>query len=321
MRRLIRFALWGLALAVVAAGAGVAYLMTAFPDVPPAEAVTIEATPERLARGEYLARHVTGCVFCHAQRDWTRYGAPVTPGTEGAGGEFFGEPGTALQLWAPNITPARLREWTDGEIIRAMTTGVSRDGTALFPIMPYLKYGGLAREDVAAVVAYIRSLPARSHETRSRELGFPLPLIVRTIPQPAALRDAIPPATDRVAYGEYLVNAAACADCHTPQDDQGQPLPGMDFAGGFELWLEGGGRQKVANITPDATTGIGSWTEEQFVDKFKSFEGVEPRTLVGAERLENTHMPWLAYSGMTREDLSAIYAYLRTVKPVVNRIK
>ena len=131
----------------------------------------------------------------------------------------------------------------------------------------------------------------------------------------------MPAASDRVAYGEYMTNAAVCTECHTPIDDQGQPLPGREFAGGFEMKLPGGGVVRTANITPDADTGIGTWTEQQFVDKFKAFDGAEHRKLTAAEQRENTWMPWYAYAGMTREDLGAIYSYLRTVKPIVNRVK
>ena len=119
-----------------------------------------------------------------------------------------------------------------------------------------------------------------------------------------------------------MINAAACGDCHTPMDDRGQPLPGRDFAGGFEMKLPGGGVVRSANLTPDADTGLGTWTEQQFVDKFKAFEGA-PRACAdhAQEQRENTVMPWMAYAGMTREDLGAIYAYLRTLKPVVNRVQ
>jgi hypothetical protein len=77
---------------------------------------------------------------------------------------------------------------------------------------------------------------------------------------------------------------------------------------------------RSANITPDADTGIGSWTEQQFIDKFKGFETPNDATLSDPERRQNTVMPLTAYAGMTREDLSAIYTYLRTMKPVINRV-
>ena len=104
-------------------------------------------------------------------------------------------------------------------------------------------------------------------------------------------------------------------------DDQGTPLPGMDFAGGFEFPLRAGGVVRSANITSEATTGIGTWTEQQFIDKFKAFENVPARALTSAEQRENTTMPWIGYAGMTREDLGAIYTYLRSLKPIVNRVR
>lgn len=318
MPRLARWILGAVLVVVALAAAGVGYLFIAFPAVPPAEDVTIAVTPEKLARGEYLANYGAGCVECHGTRDWSKFAGPLIPGTEGRGGDFFGEEGTPVQLWAPNITPAALGDWTDGEIIRAVTTGVSRDGRALFPIMPYLNYGRMAREDIEAIVAYLRTLPPIESQVPERQLGFPLPLVVRTMPQPASPRP-IPPKSDKVAYGEYVITAASCVDCHTPQGDQG-PVAGMEFAGGMEFPLKNGARIRTPNITPDADTGIGTWTEEQFVDKFKAFDGAPHRTLTDAEQGENTYMPWYVYAQMEREDLAAIYAYLRTIPPIVNRV-
>lgn len=318
MSRLARWILGAVLLVVALAAAGVGYLFVAYPAVPPPEDVRIVATPELLARGEYLANYGAGCVECHGTRDWSKFAGPLIPGTEGRGGDFFGEEGSPVQLWAPNITPAALGDWTDGEIIRAITSGVSRDGRALFPIMPYLNYGKMAREDIEAIVAYLRTLPPIASTVPERRLGFPLPLVVRTMPQPATPRP-IPPKSDKVAYGEYVTNAAACVDCHTPQGDQG-PVPGMEFAGGMEFPLKNGRRIRTANITPDADTGIGTWTEAQFVDKFKAFDGAPHRTLSDAEQGENTYMPWYVYAKMDREDLAAMYAYLRTVPPIVNRV-
>jgi hypothetical protein len=85
--------------------------------------------------------------------------------------------------------------------------------------------------------------------------------------------------------------------------------------------VETGYRVRSANLTPDANTGIGSWTEQQFIDKFKAFETSTNATLGEHERAQNTPMPMTMYAGMTREDLSAIFAYLRTLKPVTNRVE
>lgn len=303
---------------VIVAGAGLAYLFFAFPNVPVAADYEIEPTPERLARGKYLNDHVVGCTTCHTQRDWTKYSGPVKPELLGAGGESFGL-GPAGVLYSTNITPAAIGSWSDGELFRAVTAGVSKDGTPLFPLMPYPHYGAMQEDDIHAVLAYIRSLKAiENNNIKERELAFPLNLVVRTLPAPAAPQ-VRPAPDDKVAYGKYLTRSALCADCHTPIDDRGTPLPGRAFAGGQEF-VETGYRVRAANITPDADTGIGSWTEQQFIDKFKAFETTPPADLGEADRRQNTVMPITAYAGMTREDLAAIYAYLRTLKPVVNRV-
>ncbi len=168
-------------------GCSSAYFFVRYPDVPPPEDVKVAATPERLARGEYLVENVVGCVVCHAERDLTKYSGPVVDGTKGKGGQRFGFGLEPFVIYTKNITPAGIGEWTDGELIRAITAGVSRDGTPLFPLMPYPHYAKMAREDVEAIVAYLRTLPARAgaSELPARQLNFPLPLVVRTIPDGA----------------------------------------------------------------------------------------------------------------------------------------
>lgn len=305
-------------LLLVVAAAGLGYLFYAFPNVPVSAGYRIDATPERLARGKYLNDHVVGCTTCHTERDWTKFSGPPKAERLGAGGEPFNL-GPAGMLYSKNITPAAIGSWSDGELYRAVTGGVSKDGTPLFPLMPYPHFGFMAEDDVHAVLAYVRSLKAiENANIPERTLNFPLNLIVRTMPG-AAQHQPRPSPQDQLAYGRYMTRIALCADCHTPIDERGTPLPGMDFAGGMEFF-ETGYRVRSANITPDADTGIGTWTEQQFIDKFKAFEHAEPAALSETERRQNTVMPITAYAGMTREDLSAIYAFLRTQKPVVNRV-
>jgi mono/diheme cytochrome c family protein len=107
---------------------------------------------------------------------------------------------------------------------------------------------------------------------------------------------------------------AGCADCHTPQDDKGQPLPGMDLAGGNPFRMYTGGVVHTANITPDKATGIGSWSKAQFFATIRRYQG---KTLPAINNGDfNTIMPYNTFSRMTDSDLSSIYAYLRTIKPV-----
>ena len=146
---------------VICVAIGTSFVKFGLPNVGAAPDITIELTPERIQRGEYLANHVTVCMDCHSTRDWSLYSGPIVSGTLGKGGEYFGpEMGFPGKFYSRNITPAKLVDWTDGEIFRAITTGVSKDGKALFPVMPYLYYGKMDKEDVYAIIAYIRTIPS-----------------------------------------------------------------------------------------------------------------------------------------------------------------
>ncbi|MDP2054979.1 MAG: c-type cytochrome, partial [Acidobacteriota bacterium] len=248
---------------------------------------------------------------------WTKFSGPVKPDRIGVGGQEFPLGGAGV-VYGKNITPAAIGSWTDGELQRAVTAGVSKDGTPLFPLMPYPHFGAMAADDMHAILVYVRSWQAIESQVPPRTLNFPMNLIVRTIPA-AGSPQPRPLPQDQLAYGKYMTRIALCGECHTPIDDRGQPLPGREFAGGMEF-LETGYRVRSANITPDADTGIGSWTEQQFIDKFKAFETTPDAVLSETERRQNTVMPMTEYAGMTREDLAAIYAYLRTIPPVVSRV-
>ena len=115
---------------------GFASIFIRFPAVGPAPAIDVAGTQDQIECGRYLSEHVSLCLACHSQRDYGSFAGPLVDGTRGMGGERFdrtmGLPGV---LHAGNITPAELGAWTDGEILRAFTAGVSRDDRALFPLM------------------------------------------------------------------------------------------------------------------------------------------------------------------------------------------
>jgi hypothetical protein len=115
-----------------------------------------------------------------------------------------------------------------------------------------------------------------------------------------------------------MINAAGCADCHTPSE-KGKVIPGMDYAGGQSFNIPGGIINRSANITPDHETGIGKWSKEDFLKKFRmASDFTNIRTSMGSEQF--TIMPWTVYNQMTDEDLIAIYEYLKTVPPVKNNV-
>ncbi len=307
---------------VVLIAAMIGYLSMAFPNVAPAKELTVEATPERLARGKYLATNVSGCIDCHSRRDWTKFAGPVMEGTEGQGGDKFDEevagmPGT---IYAQNITPTYLKNYTDGELYRLITTGVTRDGRAMFPMMPYLAYGKMDPEDVKSIIAYIRTLEPKEGTYPAAQLNFPMNIIVKTIPTEAAPM-VKPDPSDTLKYGEYVFTIAGCTDCHTPMD-KGEPIPGKYLAGGFEFRHPmTGDIVRSANITQDHETGIGLWTEEMFLTRFRSYQDTVWKNKIVPAGEFNTAMPWMLYSGMTEGDLKSIFRYLKTIPPVQNKVE
>ncbi len=318
MKKPIRYTLIIAAVVLLTLLIPVTYVTFFLPNVGPAPELSIELTQERIERGSYLANHVMMCTDCHALRDFTKFAGPIKEGTLGAGGEVFDRDNIGLpgRFVAPNLTPAALGDWTDGELFRAITSGVSRDGKALFPIMPYPSYSQMDEEDIFSVIAYLRTLEPVEFERPPSEYDFPVNLLINTMPVKPDLRPA-PRRSDLVDYGRYLVNAASCADCHT-RIEKGR-FVGKPMAGGNEFAMPGGGVLRAANITPHET-GIGNWTKEQFIGRFKQYadSAYVPHTVEPGQF--QTMMPWLMYAGMEEEDLGAIYEYLRTLEPANNEV-
>lgn len=223
------------------------------PRARPLTARKFQTTPERLARGEYLVRNVTDCMGCHAEHDWTAHDAPMLPKTLGAGQDMNMLKGFPGKVYAPNITTdgeTGAGGWSDDQLARAIREGVSHDGRALFPFMPYLDFRIMSDEDLASVIVYLRSLPPVHKQQLTTELIFPVRYLIRNLPEPLDAPVPEPDVSTREKCGKYLMTIAGCADCHTPQDTHGQPLSGLDFGGGFILdgpW----GRVASTNITPD----------------------------------------------------------------------
>jgi mono/diheme cytochrome c family protein len=308
---------------VMAAGAALAFLHLHQPAQVAASSIRVPMTPQRIARGKYIFENLADCGGCHSQRDFTRVGAPIVPSVQGRGtllSDFLhGLPGTVV---APNITndpETGLGKWTDGEKIRAIRDGVDNTGRALFPMMPYLGYRKMSDEDVQSVVAYMNSLPPVKNPLPRTRLDFPVGLFIKFVPQPAGAVPQ-PDRANKVKYGEYLVGLGGCGDCHTPIE-KGQPVAAKTLAGG-RVFASTSGTVVSANITPDMATGIGKWSEEYFRKKiydYREYAAQGPPPLAGPQAF--TLMPWLGLSQLQPEDLGAIYAFLRTVKPVHNPVE
>lgn len=317
MKKALKITLGVLASLVVA---GAIFVTTYAPAQRPAPEVTIEATTEVVARGKYLVEHVTACTTCHGQRDFTRYAAPVK-GTPGEGGECHGaEAGFPGTVCIPNITPhdeAGIGRWSDGEILRAIREGVDRDGEVLFPMMPYESYRSVSDGDAQAIVAYLRTLPtSEATPPQQTAIDFPVSFFIKLAPAPVVEPVTAPPRDDEIAYGRYLATMAGCRFCHTPLDDQHQPIWDREMAGGH-VHHTGHGQVVAPNLTPH-TTGL-KQDRRAFIAMFKSF--ASPEAAAPVDPADNTLMPWLAYAGMTEDDLGAIHAYLSSLPPIDNAVE
>ncbi len=275
-----------------------------------------------IERGDYLVNHVAICLDCHSKRDETKFSLPIIPGTEGGGGSLF-DPKTDQTpgiLYSKNITPdveTGIGGWSDDEIIKAITLGISKNGDTLFPLMPYMNYNKMAKQDLLSIVAYLKTLKPIKNKVPERKLFLPYV----SLAYPPGLKPVVdcnpPPFDNQVAYGAYLTTMGSCADCHTPMV-KGQYDFSRPFAGSFTFNPP---KFKVtsANITPDSTTGIGTWTEERFLNKFTLYRKEEAYS--HDPGTQNTIMPLVSYAGMKDEDLKAINAFLHTVPAVKNLVE
>jgi mono/diheme cytochrome c family protein len=307
-------------LAVIMIAAGILiYIKTALPNVGAAPVLKVENSVAHIERGRYLANSVSVCMDCHSTRDWSKFLAPVTEGTTGRGGERFdkkeGFPGI---YYSKNITPAGISRYTDGELFRLITTGVTKEGRAMFPVMPYHYYGQMDPEDIKCIIAYIRTLSPIDNNVVESVSDFPMNFIINTIPQKAS-PNKLPAKSDQLTYGAYMANASACIECHSPVN-KGQIITELSFSGGREFTLPDGSVVRSANLTPDKETGLGGWNEDQFISRFKMYSDTSyhPQHVKPGEF--NSIMPWLMYSKMNKEDLAAIYAYLRRVNSIKNSV-
>jgi len=268
-----------------------------------------EMTPARMERGRYLVESVNGCFGCHTDQDWSKPGAPPVAGREGSGHIWADQ--DMPWLIAPNITPDKetgAGNWSDDALARAIREGVGHDGRLLHPtIMPYEFYRSMSDEDLASIIVYLRSIPAIRNP-------LPPPKVSEDIVAPYAIPIYAPvPQPDMstpTKRGAYLVQLGACQWCHTLRDANRKPLPGLEFAGG-DLITEPDYQVTSANLTSDPS-GISYYDEALFLRVMRTGK-------VGARKIRSI-MPWWYVGQMTDEDLKAIFAYLRTLKPVHHRV-
>lgn len=263
-------------------------------------------------RGRSIFAMAGGC-GCHSSAE----------GPVGAGGRELPTPfGT---FFGTNITAdpeTGLGRWTDEEIIAAIRDGDLRDGRVEAPVMPYYLYAGMADRDVRDLVAYLRTLPAVRRQNREHEVALPLPRLAFRLwrmffaPTVSAQAEAPKEGTER---GRYLADhVAICQDCHTPRNRVGALRDDRYLAG----TKDGPAGKSVPNVTPDTETGVGDWDEydlAQVLDSgmlpnFDNVQGMMAEVVDGVGGGPG-------YGDAPDEDLAAIAAYLKTVRPIRNVLK
>jgi mono/diheme cytochrome c family protein len=269
----------------------------------------VEVTPERVARGRKWA--VLLCADCHFD--------PKT-------GQLTGHDIQANEfgkIFSLNITqhPEKgIGKYTDGDLIYLLRTGVAKDGRYTPPWMAKLPH--MADEDLHSIVAFLRSEdplvkanPAEDYPSEPNMLAkvlanvafAPLPYPQKPIVAPAA--------SNQVEHGRYLVFNLDCWTCHSKDFkklNSMEPEKTPDFLiGGNQVANAEQQLVFTRNLTPDPETGIGKWSEDEFVRALR--HGVKPdHTAI--------RFPMQAYTLLTVEEAKAIYAYLKTVPAVRHQV-
>ncbi len=310
MKTILKAIAWILGVVVLlAAGAALYIHLGGLPHYPkPTLQLKVEPTPERVARGARLANML--CVSCH-----------LDPTTRVLSGRRMADvPPEFGTIYSANITRHAGRgiaSWTDGEIAYLLRTGVRRDGRYAPPYMPKLPHA--SDEDILSIVAFLRSddplVAANDTPTHVPEITFLTKVLARVafkpFPYPAAPMSG-PDTQDKVALGRYIADGLLdCYACHSADfktNNYFEPSKSPGYYGGSNMLLDASGHSIYsANITPDKTTGIGSWTEAQFVRALK--RGFRPN---GTPIV----YPMQAYVEMTDDEAAAVWAFLKTVPPI-----
>ena len=272
------------------------------------------SSPDPVARGAYVLR-AAGCATCHT--DTPNGGAFL------AGGRMLSSPWGAIAV--PNITPdpeTGIGGWSDDDLVRALRDGKSPAGRTYYPAFPYTAYTAMRRGDMLDLKAYLDTVAPVAAANKAHRLRFPFNVRLALHPWrwlffargPAAAADPASAADERLARGRYLVEALGhCAECHTPRNMLGASKRGGHLAG----TRYGPGGLSVPNITPDAETGIGSWSEADLVFFLRT--GFTP----GGDDVQGEMREAIddGLRHLTQEDLEAMAAYLKALPAIRNTVR
>lgn len=270
----------------------------------------VEITPERVAHGAkivYLA-----CYDCHVSETEQRLSGKLVKDM----------PAVFGLAYSRNITKdvnVGIGKWTDAELAYFLRTGVRSDGSFAPTYMP--KFPLMSDADLKALIAFLRSdevlVKASAQEPQPSQPSFLTVLLTHTVAKPYPFTAAmVAPPTEPVALGKYLADAMyGCTSCHSADfktNNDLKPTENQGYCGGGNglLTLEGQ-IIKAPNISLDAETGIGKWTPDEFLQAVKYGKGKNGQPL---------RYPMLPKAMLDSTEVMAIYAYLKTVPPIKNKV-
>lgn len=255
-----------------------------------------------LDRGRVLMNGIVACGNCHMARD--QRGRPIPERGLSGGMKFDDGPFVA---YAGNITPDRetgIGSWTDAQLMRAIREGIRPDGSLIGPPMPIELYRGIADEDLKAIIAYLRAAPAVANKVPKSQYKMKLPPSYG----PPVGKVTAPARSDLVRYGAYLAGPLGhCLECHTPMVKGRRDYAGKTGAGGF-VFKGPWGVSVARNLTPHES-GLKSWSDAEIARAIR--EGVSR----DGSRLKPP-MAFPFYRTIGDDDMKALIAYLRSLKPV-----
>lgn len=261
----------------------------------------VQAASLLIDRGRYVF-HAAGCATCHTGSE--ENDPPL------AGGRRIETP--VGVFYSPNITPDPrygIGGWRAADLVRALREGEGPESVHYYPVFPYPSYAGMHDEDIVALMAYLRSVPAVPRKNLAHELPWYMRFRIVNYVWKLLFHSATPFASraDKSPLwnrGAYLVNAVShCGECHTPRNTFGALIEDRHLAGN----PSGPDGDPVPNITPDLEAGIGRWSAHEIAQYLQS--GLDPEgDFAGGAMVDVIDQ---SLSRLSASDIQAIVVYLR----------
>ncbi len=286
----VGFVLGGLIVLLIVVAGGLHFMgRNRLNNAPAVTIATVDVPTDEIAieRGKHLA-NISSCTDCHG---------------ENLQGTAFVDEAPIGYIPAANLTSNGVgADYTEEEWAGAIRHGIGRDGRTLV-IMPSYHYADYGDDDLASLIAYLKSAPPAENTLEARQIQFPGTIIfgilaydawsVNQIDHAAVGGQDAPPAEANVTYGEYLVTITSCGSCHG--ENLAGNTPDSDSPQG-------------PNITPGGN--LGDWRYEEFAQALRN--GVTP----DGEQLDAEQMPWPNYSGMSDTEVEALWVYIQSLEPL-----